>query len=116
MGHGLYKTYSVTMASGATLTSELNLSRGYESMYLMVPSMTSNTQLHIQTSDSLGGTYRRVKLPVINSSTVAAPVDFNIHSAATNCFVPLPFGLQYIKVETTATVDGGTVFKVICAD
>lgn len=116
MGHGLQKYYSVTMASAGTLTAELDLGRSYGTMYLMVPTMTSNTQMFVQGCDVTAGTYRRIKMPVINTSTVAAPNDFNIASAATNCFVPIPNGFRYMKIETTATVDSGQTFKVICGD
>lgn len=116
MSHGLVRQYQVTMASGGTLTAQLDLGRSFNTMYFVVPSMVSNSQIFIQGSEVTGGNYRRIKMPVINTTTVAAPNDFNIASAATNCMVPMPNGFQYLKIETTATVDNGQTFKVICSD
>jgi hypothetical protein len=116
MGHGLVNYHTATMASAGTLSSEVKLLRNFEKVYLVVPSMTSNSQIHIQGSEVAGGTFRRICHPAINSSTVSTPNDFSIASAATNRIIPIPNGFAYIKVETTATVDDGCSFKIICAD
>lgn len=110
---GPFSAYSTTIASGATASAALDLQFGWGATYLVVPSMTSNTQIHIQSSDVATGTYRRVKHPSINSSTVTTN-DFAIASSATNCVVPIPAGLRFVKIETTATVDSGQAFKVLC--
>ena len=115
MGHGAISVFTATMASAGTLSSEVNLGRQWEKVYLGVPSMTSNTQLHIKVADVTGGTYRRVKHPMV-ASTPAAPEDFAIYSAATNCYIPIPNGFQFLKIESTATVDSGTSFKIVCSD
>lgn len=116
MGYGPIKVFSVTMTSGATLTSELNLAQWWGTIFLSVPSMTSNSQIHIQGASDSAGTYRRVAHPVVNSSTIAAPNDFTISSAATNRMILVPTGFQYLKIETTATVDSGQTFKLICSE
>lgn len=115
MGTGVQATFQATMTSGATLTSEVKLSRSWQNMLLVIPSMTSNSEVRLQVSDTSGGTYRQLMHPAINSSTVGTNI-YKIASSATNCAVPIPAGYQYIKIETTATVDSGTVFKVICGD
>lgn len=107
--------YMATMASGATLTSEVDLGTAWENVYLRVPTMTSNTQLHIQASTRLtadGGIYRRICHPSLNSSTVTTN-DFAIASSATNRIIPIPNGFRYMKVESTATVDNGAVFRIL---
>lgn len=101
------------MASAGTSTSALDLQGSWPSVYLAIPTMTSNTQINIQASDSLAGTYRRLKHPTLNSSTVGTN-EFAIVSGATNCIVPIPDSLRFIKVETTATVDNGCTFKILC--
>lgn len=115
MSHGLYKVYTVTMASGGTLSSECDLGRGYENVYLEIPSMTSNSQHYIQVASVTGGTYRRVCHPAINSSTVGIN-DLAIHSAATSRLVPIPNGFQFYKIETTATCDSGEVYRILAGD
>lgn len=116
MGHGAISVFTATMTSGATLTSEVNLGRNWATVYLAVPSMTSNSQLHVQACESSGGTFRKVKHPAVNSSTVSTPNDFAIASAATNCWVLIPNGVRYVKVESTATIDSGCTFKIVCSD
>lgn len=114
MGHGLYKVYTVTMASGGTLTSEIDLGRAYENVYLQIPAM-SNVQLHFQAAAEAGGTYYRICHPTGAAATPLNP-DFGIASAATSRIVPIPNAFQVFKIETTATIDNGAVFKVLCAD
>jgi|SRR3990172_1449216 len=115
MGMGAVVAFTKTMASAGTLTGEYDLGRSWENVYLVVPSMTSNSQIHIQASESTGGTYRRLYHPSINSSTVGTNV-FAVPSAVTNAHIPIPNGFRYLKVETTATIDSACIFKIICGD
>lgn len=108
-------TYVATMASAGTLTPAVDISGSWGNVYLEIPSMTSNTQVHIKAAATSDGTYRRLKHPSLNDTTVVT-TDFAIASAATNCIVPIPNGLKYLKVETTATVDDGCVFRVFVGD
>lgn len=106
--------FNASMASAGTLTPAVNLGRTYQNLWLRVPTMNSNVQLHIQAAASGSGTYSRVNHPVINSSSVSCNV-FAIASSVTNTFVPIPSGFQYIKVEATAAVDNGCVFNIIAS-
>jgi hypothetical protein len=110
-----YSVYTVTMASAGTLTGEANLGGTYKVAYLEVLSMNSNSQHHIKAANESGGTYRQVYHPSLNSSTVGTNV-FAIGSAVSNGFIPIPDGLQFIKVETTATVDNGTTYRIHAGD
>lgn len=110
---GPLPVYSVTMPSAGTLTGELNLQRGYKKMYLDVTG--ANSEVRMQAAIAAGGTYRQVYHPSINSSTVGANI-FKIPSAASGGFIEIPPGLQFIKIETTAAVSNGLVFKIICSD
>lgn len=114
MSFGPTLTYSVPFASGATSSSQIKMDRSFNGVYLVVPTMTSNTEMYIQGSDD-GTTFRRVFHPSINSSTVSTN-KFAIVSGATNCIVPVPNGLKYYIIETSATVDSGCTFKLICMD
>lgn len=113
---GSWVNFPLSMASGATLTNSLDISNSWGSVYLEVPSMTSQTQLFVQAAVSAQGTYRRIAMPTINSSTVAANNDFTIASAVTSRMVPIPNAFRYIKIESTATVDNGVTFRVICGN
>lgn len=117
MGHGLSKVYACTMASGGTMTGQCDLGRSYQNVYLVIPTMaTASNGMSIYVSDSSSGTFRQLYHPSINSATVATN-PYVITSAATNVVVPVPLqGIQYVKVNTDATVAHGCVFKFICGD
>lgn len=109
------RVFTATMSSGGTLTSSADLGSSHHYNYLHIPTMTSNTQIHIQVCDTSTGTFRRVYFA---SSNLATPTNnpFGISSAATNCVVPIPNGFRFMKIETTATVDDGASFKIYCAE
>lgn len=116
MGYGVVRSFQVTMASAGTLTAQVDLANaGSLGTYLEIPTMTSNSQVHIQAAIADSGTFRRIYHPTLNSSTVGTNV-FAIVSGATNCVVPIPNGLRYMKIETTATIDNGCLFRIICLD
>ena len=113
MGSIIYQT--ATMASAGTLTSQLNLGgRAWQTVYLKVPTMASNSAVRIHGSSD-NSTFQIIKHPPINSATVATN-DYTIASTATNTWVPIPNAFRYLKIETTATVDNGAEFVVLCAD
>lgn len=115
MGIGHYNYQTATMASAGTLTSQLDLGgRVWNSVYLRIPTMTSNSQVRIHGSVD-NSQYSIIKHAPINSSTIGTN-DYAIASASTNVWVPIPSSFRYIKIETTATVDNGTAFTVLCAD
>jgi hypothetical protein len=105
------KVYSVTMTSGQTLSAALDLSKTYDKMALVVPTMASGS-LFMQGSHD-GVTYFRVTQGAPNQST-----DFSINSAATQRVIPLPYlPVRYMKIESSSgCTDVLTVYKVICAD
>jgi len=115
MASRYHTVFPATVASFATSSSEVDLGCSWGQVYLEIPTMTSNTQVHIQGASETGGTFRRVKQPPLNSSTVGTN-DFAIHSSATNCLVPIPSGLRFLKVETSAVVSFTAAFKIICGD
>lgn len=115
MAVGSYNYQTVTMASAGSLTSQLDLGgRTWNSVYLRVPTMTSNSAILIQGSVD-NSTYSVIKHPPINSATVATN-DYTIASAATNVWVPIPNAFRYIKIVVTAGADSGQAFTVLCAD
>jgi len=115
MSFGANAAYDVTIASFSSLSSAIDLGRTWQSVYLLIPSMTSQSQIFIQASDSATGTFRRVYMDPVNSST-AANNPWSVVSSITNAMVPAPVGLRYLKVETTATISFTAAFRVICSD
>lgn len=114
MGHGAEAVYFVTMASGGVLTPAIDLGRAFAKVHLEVPTLTSNTQLHIQAAVAKTDVFRRVKQWNVASANVAT--DYAISSGVTNGIAPIPGGLRYLKVEATATIDNGALFRIICSD
>lgn len=106
--------YEVTIASFATSSSGLNINRSWTSVYLMIPTMTSNTELYINGSVD-GTTYRQIYNPQQNSVNPVG-TRFLINSAVTNAFVPIPNGFKYIKVEASAVISFTAAFRIICSD
>ena len=117
MSYGVSKTYQVTMTSGATLTSALDLSsRSWTTIYFEIPSMASGTDFYIRGAASLQGTYRIVKHPILNAPFFDINT-FVIGSLCTDRLVLIPTGLRYVKIEqSTAMTDTVSTFNLICSD
>lgn len=119
MAHGAVVVYAATMASAGTLTSEVDLGRNWEKVYVLIPTMTSNTAHFFKVAhvnSAAGGVYRRVVHPAVNSSTVSTLNDFTVGSATTNRAVPFPNGFRYVKIESEVTVNDGATYRIICSD
>ena len=114
MSYGPLEPYSITMPSGGTSTASLDIARSWKTIYLEIPSMTSNSELYINGSTD-NVTFRMTYHP---QGAVTAPIGvrFLINSAVTNAIVPIPNGVRYIKIESSATINNGCVFKVLCSD
>lgn len=110
---GPVKPYSITMNSGTTLTSAVDLGGGFNHYMIGIPTMTSGTDIRLRCSPTEDGTYRPLYLePVAGTAT---PVIFNVASSVTNCYVPVKTSARFIKVEfTTATTASSHVFDLIC--
>jgi len=119
MGHGMYKTYIATMASNETLatptTPAIDSGRTYANTYLSVPSGMSNSELNIMVAVSSTGSYYKVMHPAVNSAAAQLHT-FAIESASTARIVPLPGGIQYLKIKSTATMQNGAGFEILCGD
>ena len=100
--------YVVTMTSGNTLTSEVDLSQSYDKILLGIPTMTSGCDVLIQVAEKSGGTYRNLyHEPVVDSTT---PTKLQINSSVTQAYVPLHIqGSQYMKVELSTAMTATSV-------
>ncbi len=104
---------SMVVASGAVSSTAIDLGQHWDYAWLLIQSMTSNSQFALATSDSLAGTYRRVVHPNVNTVTAAQPASFIVVSSLTNAAIPIPYGLRYLKIEQTATADSGQFYTVV---
>jgi hypothetical protein len=100
--------FNFNIASGATLSSGIDLGRGYEKVGLAIPTMTSATNVLLKVSDSIDGTYRALY------DSISAK--FDISSAISNCVIPVNLAAQFVKVElSTAMTATSANFKLICS-
>jgi hypothetical protein len=111
--------FDATIASFATSSAEVDLSKGWPIVKVVVPTMTSNTTWHVQVGDALsaaGGIYRRVVQHDPASASVS--VDKQVLSSVTYRCIPFQeaAGAQYVKVETANIISFTAAFKVICSD
>jgi hypothetical protein len=105
--------FSIGMASNTTLTSAIDLAGAWGSYKLVIPTMTSGTDIRIQASETSTGTFRRLyHVPTVASAT---PTVINIPSSVTNCIVELPKLARNVKIEfTTACTASSHQFSIIC--
>jgi hypothetical protein len=114
MSYGRRSVFTVNCASGATLTSALDLGSAWQNVYLEVPTMTSGCDIYVKASATDDGTFRRVYTKV-NSATVANP--WYVLSSITQCLVDMPAGLRHIKIELTTAMTATSVdFNVHCSN
>lgn len=109
---GIQRVYPMTIPSFATSVS-LDLSKPYNSVYIEIPTMTSQTAWSLSGSSD-GVIYRRINL-VISSSTLQF-ASYTVGSAITGVMLDAPGGFQYYKIDTTAVVSFSAAFKLICFD
>jgi hypothetical protein len=108
------KVFSVDVASGATLSSGIDLAQGWSDVSLKIPSFSSGSDIFIQAATTSDGDYLRVMHPVVNSSS-AQVYDYKIASGLSARILPIPAGYQHLKVElSTAQTDVTSVFEIIC--
>ena len=109
----LIKSYSVSITSGVTLTSAIDLGEGAYNAYLLVPSLATGTSINIHGSLD-NSTFSKVQL--LSSGVV--DTDFSITTIAVNTrkLCPIPHGLRYVKVELATGVTQLThTFKLLAS-
>lgn len=113
MSYNPVQGFAIGVDSGVTLSSALDLTRSFRLASIVVPTMTSGTDLYIQGSDSIGGTYRRIYM----ISTASVPAAASIPSTVTQAVVNMPIGCQFVKIElSTAMTATSAQFKVLISD
>ncbi len=113
MSYAPVQAFSVGIASLVTLSSALDLSKSYRLASIVIPTMTSGTDVYIQGSDTLAGTYRRIYQ--MGATSVATAVF--VASTVTKCVVGLPIGCQFVKIElSTAMTATSAQFQILISD
>jgi hypothetical protein len=117
MSHGLVCIFGDTIASGASTSVGVDLSRSWQSVNLQIGTMSTGVNLNVQATVASGSTYYTVYQPTINSATVATN-SFVVSSGVGvgGGITPIPAGFRYMRFVGTGVVSGGVIFKVICSD
>ena len=97
---------TVSMASGATLSTAIVLPGGFERFVVEIHSMTSGTDVYFQTSSD-GTTYRRLYHDPLPAN--AAPTAIYLNSSITNCHIDVIHAARkYFKVELSTAMTATT--------
>ncbi len=117
MGIGAFKVFTISMASGATTSTQaVDTGRIYDHIALVVPTMTSGTDIYVRASAD-GVTYNRAYMlddPV--SGGDATPFTMKIGSAITQAYIGMSVRAQYFKIElSTAMTATPATFKFVCS-
>ena len=112
---GYAAIYTVSMASGDSLTSALDLGRAFGTIYVEIASTPSNSEHRVRAAATLAGTYNTVYHPAINSSTVAVN-PYVIPSTVTGALVPVPGGLRFMKIIASAAMTNGATYRIYCGE
>ena len=119
MSYGPMKVFShsgLSIASGASTSSNFYLDKGYSYVYAEVSSMSTAAALDVW--GSLDGTTFRPVLQQVNTATVQCQA-MAVASAvgANGGFGPVGQVITpYIQFRASAVVSGGVTIKLICTD
>jgi hypothetical protein len=109
---GQPRVYAVQPASGATVSTAVQLGHSFRGYALEIPTMASGTDIYLQGSTDEGTTYRRIYFATEDSSPVVA----QFPSSVTNGIYPI-VGLlpDRVRVEfSTAITATSPTIKFIC--
>lgn len=108
--------FAAPVASGATLSSEVDIGKSYQEVFVQMASGTT-FEVFLQGARSPGGSFSRIYFPPTDSTPAVAPIEIASAAAGANGgIVPIPHFTRYMKLEfATAVADGGTYY-FICRD
>ena len=95
---------AATIADEATLSSEVDLGRPYETL-LVVATALDNAQLSVQVAEKTGGTFQDLYM-TLSADGTSAQVITDAGTVAKTYILPIG-GFQYIKIKASAAQNGG---------
>jgi hypothetical protein len=118
MSYGIPQVFTKTISVGGSLTSSYDLGRAWPSVYLVVPALstkiiTATCNIYVKASSDNANFYD-VVFPPANSATTAV-VTFTLASTISQCIVPIPNALQYMKVQVSNNATAAVQFDLICS-
>lgn len=102
-----------SMASGETLTAEVEFPVAFDRVLVGIPTMASATNVLFKVAAVAGGTYRQLYHEPVAATTT--PPAVSISSAVTQAYVPLSImGARFLKVElSTAMTATSAQFDIV---
>lgn len=108
------KAFGLTIASGVSLSTYVDLAYGWNFVHVSVPTMASGSGMNFFGAEAAAGTYRQLYIP---PTVTSAGVAFSLASTVTNCLMRMPATPQFLKVQLpTATSDTSYTFYFICTE
>lgn len=99
-----YKVFTATIASAASLSNEIDIERGYRSIYVQVP-VANVGETELYGSNAKAGTF----VPMYNGTTKES-----ILSSVSNVIVKMATQIRYLKIHATTAPGDGGIYKIIC--
>jgi hypothetical protein len=119
MSYGRSEVFTKTITTGGSITSEFDLGRSWTNVYLVVPALssavaTSTCNVYVQAGASASATYYDVVFPPTNSATTGV-ITFTLANSISQCVVPIPNALPFLKVRLGNTATAAVTFQIICS-
>lgn len=118
VGNGADSVFQVTI-SGTTFSPVVDLGAAWKTVYLRVPTMTSGTEIYLQTVQNASSTVTsgfRIMHPPVNTSAAQVHT-FSIASSVSQRVIPVPPGFRYMAIEYSSLVTSvGQTFYFYCGN
>lgn len=117
--YGSIVPVTLSIAVGGSITSAYDLGRAWDKVWLVIPTMsayvsTTTCNVFIWAAPTSSDTFFQVAHPVVNSATSGFNT-FTIANSVSQCVIPIPNGMRYLKVQTGNTITAAVDFKIICS-
>lgn len=114
MGAGPFTYFTASMASGSSVSSNIDLGLSWHQVWVEIPTMASGSDIYFQASSD-NSTYRRMyHNPTIGNSSPGA---LYVTSGITNCLLNLgEMHARYMRIQlSSATTDTPYTFRFVTA-
>jgi len=113
MANGTVQVFTVTIASGASTSAEVDLGRGFAKVYI---DQTATESAMFSAAPAAAGTHKFLKYPVV--SGLSTPATCTVGTACSGSLVDVSVlaGVRFVKVIASNTITDGATVKLYGAD
>lgn len=116
MSYAKPQYFATTIASGATVSGEVNFGKSFSKVMVVLPSATTYN-VFIQAAPTKNGSFSRIYNVVSDNDAVVTPIEITSATAGANgAIVPIPFYGDNMKIEVGTAVAADTTFGFIGVD